>query len=66
MNNIKKVMKRLLNLKDAAAYLGLSKRTLRRKIDQRALPFYKVGRLVRFDLIDLKEYLNTQRTEKIR
>ena len=65
MNNNKKVMKKLLNLRDAAAYLGLSKRTLRRKIDQRVLPFYKVGRLIKVDQSDLESYLNTCKVEKL-
>jgi excisionase family DNA binding protein len=55
----------LLGLADVGAYLGVSKRTVRRLVDQRVLPFYKVGRLLRFDLIDLKEYLKTCKVEKI-
>ena len=65
MNNIKKVMKKLINLRDASAYIGVSKRTLIRKISSRIIPSYKVGRLVRVDQNDLEKYLNACRVEKI-
>ena len=54
----------LLTLKDAGAYLGVSKRTVRRLLDQRNLPFFKVGRLVRIAKTDLETYLISRRVEK--
>ncbi len=54
----------LLNSRDTGAYLGVSKRTVRRLIDQRDLPFFKVGRLVKFSQKDLDNYLNEHRVEK--
>ena len=55
----------LLNLRDTAAYLGISKRTARRLIDQRAVAFFKVGGSIRIDKTDLDDYLMGRRTEKI-
>ena len=56
----------LLNSIDVGAYLGVSKRTVRRLIDQHDLPFFKVGRLIRFSQKDLDNYLNEHRVEKVK
>jgi excisionase family DNA binding protein len=44
---------RLLNVRDAARYLGATPATLYAKIWRREIPFVKFGRSVRFDLRDL-------------
>jgi len=44
---------RLLNVRDAARYLGTTPATLYTKIWRREIPFVKFGRSVRFDLKDL-------------
>jgi excisionase family DNA binding protein len=45
---------RWASLADAAVYLAVSERTLRRMIDRRELPAYRVGkRLMRVDLIEI-------------
>ena len=54
----------LLNLVNVGAYLGVSKRTVRRLIGQNALPFYRVGRLIRIEK-DPEEYLSTHKMEKL-
>lgn len=51
----------LLTLKEAAAMLGVSKRTVRRLIDLRQLPFYKVASLVKVSEKDILEYLESNR-----
>jgi len=38
-----------LNVDEAAAYLGMKPRFVRRLIDERRVPFYKIGRFVRLD-----------------
>ena len=43
------VGKRLLNVEEAAGYLGLKVDTLYKKARLRELPFVKVGRSLRFD-----------------
>ena len=50
----------LMNLRGVGAYLGVSKRTARRLIDQRAIKFYRVSRSIRVDKHDLNEYLKTR------
>ena len=44
------IQHRLLNIKEAAAYTGLSVHTLYTMVSQRRIPFVKVGRLVKFDV----------------
>jgi excisionase family DNA binding protein len=44
---------RLMNIRDAARYLGTSPATLYTKVWRREIPFVKFGRSVRFDLKDL-------------
>ena len=43
------VGKRLLNVEEAAGYLGLKVDTVYKKARLRELPFVKVGRALRFD-----------------
>jgi len=44
-----RVGKRLLNVEEAARYLGLKVDTVYKKARLRELPFVKVGRALRFD-----------------
>jgi excisionase family DNA binding protein len=44
---------RLMNIRDAARYLGTTPATLYTKIWRREIPFVKFGRSVRFDVKDL-------------
>lgn len=43
-------LRRLIGIKDAADYTGLSVHTVYTMVSQRRIPFVKVGRLVKFDL----------------
>lgn len=55
----------LLTLDQAAAYLGVTTRWMRRAVEQRTVPYVKVGRWVRFDQADLEAYLAAQRVEAV-
>ena len=61
---MKNIMKRLLDIKEAAQYLGISERTLYNRIAPKAQnPFpikvKRVGKSVRFDLEDLKRFVDS-------
>lgn len=58
-------MEVLSNLRDAAAYLGVSTRSVRRLIDRRVLPFYKIGAAIRIDVEDMKKFLVSVRKEAL-
>jgi excisionase family DNA binding protein len=51
------VGKRLLNVREAAAFLGLAADTVYRKSRLRELPSVKVGRALRFDRLALEQYI---------
>ena len=51
------VGKRLLNVKEAAQYLGLEVDTVYKKARLRELPFVKVGRALRFDVKALERFI---------
>jgi excisionase family DNA binding protein len=46
-----------LTVDEAAEYLGMKPRFIRRLIDQRRIPFFKVGRFVRLDPDVLDQFL---------
>ena len=49
--------RRLLNVREAAQYLGLEVNTVYRKSRLRELPCVKVGRALRFDVVALERYV---------
>lgn len=49
--------RRLVSIKDVAVYTGLSSHTLYTMVSQRRIPFVKVGRLTKFDLRLLDEWI---------
>ena len=59
------VGKRLLNVKEAAQYLGLAEDTVYRKARMRELPYVKVGRALRFDVKALESYIDRNTIETL-
>ena len=56
----------LLDIEGAAEQLNVSPRFIRRLVEERRVPFYKVGKFVRFDPKDLDGWLNDRRVEPVR
>jgi excisionase family DNA binding protein len=52
---------RLMNIREAAHYLGTTPATLYTKIWRREIPFIKIGRSVRFDIRDLELLIEQSR-----
>jgi excisionase family DNA binding protein len=50
--------RRPLDVAEAAEYLGMKPRFIRRLIDERRIPFFKVGRFVRLDPDVLDRFLS--------
>ena len=48
---------RLIDIKGAATYTGLSVHTVYTMVSQRRIPYVKVGRLVKFDLVLLDAWI---------
>jgi excisionase family DNA binding protein len=57
--------RRLLNVREAAQYLGLEVDTLYKKARLREVPCVKVGRTLRFDLIALERFVEEHTIETI-
>jgi excisionase family DNA binding protein len=52
---------RLLNIKEAARFLGSTEKSLYTKVWRREIPFIKMGRSVRFDVRDLEVLIERSR-----
>ena len=59
----KEMSKRLLTVDEAANYLGLKISRIRKAVASNEIPFLKVGRLVRFDSIQLESWLEEKAKE---
>ena len=53
----------LYTFKQAAEYLVISERQLRRLVKARSVPFYRIGTLIRFSESDLISYLKSSRLD---
>ncbi|NOT80836.1 MAG: excisionase family DNA-binding protein [Bacteriovoracaceae bacterium] len=51
-------MKKILNFTEASTYLNVKQSWLRMAIFKKTIPFIKVGRLIRFDLEELNQWLS--------
>jgi excisionase family DNA binding protein len=49
--------RRLLSVKELSEYLGLSINTIYSWVSQRKLPYVKVGRLTKFDLMQIDRWI---------
>lgn len=56
-------MDRMLNIEQVAERLGTSPRFVRRLIAERRIAFNKVGRHVRFNPVDVEEFISAGRIE---
>jgi excisionase family DNA binding protein len=56
------VDRRLLDIAAVAEQLGTSVRHIRRLVQERRIPVVRVGRLVRFDPVDIDAWLDRHRS----
>jgi len=66
MRSNESVGKRLLNVKEAAQYLGLQADTVYKKARLRELPSVKVGRALRFDVKALSRFVEQHTIETLK
>jgi len=57
MNKVPIPLEPLLTIKEVAATLGASVKTVRREIDAGELPAVRIGRLIRVRPVDLRAYI---------
>ena len=53
----------LLDKDELAARLGVSERFVRRLVEERRIPYLKIGLFTRFDPVDIDRWLTPQRVE---
>jgi excisionase family DNA binding protein len=46
-----------------AERLGVTERFIRRLVEERRIPFHKIGKLVRFDPLEVDRWIDTCRVE---
>jgi excisionase family DNA binding protein len=51
----------LLTMDQLAEHLGVTPRHVRRLVDERRVPFLRVGRFIRFDPAEIGEWLDSRR-----
>ncbi len=56
-------MGELLNVGEVAQYLGVPKSRVYALVEAKDIPFYKIGRLVRFRKADIDSWLNRHKVE---
>lgn len=54
-------MERLMTLSEAADFLSLAQITIRKKVSEREIPFYKIGGLIRFRREDLERWVQERK-----
>lgn len=52
--------KQLMTVKQLAVYLQVKEVTIRRRIMKKTIPYYKMGKLVRFDPDKIQHWLEQQ------
>jgi len=57
--------KRYLGIEELAEYLGLTKGTLYVWVCQRRLPYLKIGKLLKFDIIEIEQWLKDKRIKEL-
>lgn len=57
--------KRYLGITELSQYLGLTKGTLYVWVCQRRLPYLKIGKLLKFDIMQIEAWLKDKRVGEI-
>lgn len=55
--------KRLVGIEELSQYLGIKQNTLRSWVWQKRIPYHKLGRLVKFDLVEIDKWLLERKVE---
>ncbi len=55
--------RRYFGIKEMANYLGIAEGTLYSWVCYRKIPFFKVGRLVKFDMVIIDEWIQKTRSK---
>jgi excisionase family DNA binding protein len=59
------MQKRLITIKEASEYLGISKNTLYSWVSQKKIDYVKIGRLTKFDLKVIDKFIENGSVEAV-
>ena len=54
-------MKKLIGVKELAEYLDIKVDTIRSWVWMKKIPYYKIGRLVKFDIAEIDKWLEERK-----
>lgn len=57
--------RRFIGIEDLSKYLGLTKGTLYVWVCQRRIPYLKIGKLLKFDIIEIDQWLKEKRIKEL-
>lgn len=56
--------KRFININELSQYIGLTKGTLYVWVCQKKIPYLKLGKLVKFDLREIEDWMKDKRVKE--
>ena len=57
--------RRYISITEASQYLGLTKGTLYVWACQKRIPYLKIGKLLKFDIIEIEQWLKDKRVKEL-
>jgi len=57
--------RRYISITEASEYLGLTKGTLYVWACQKRIPYLKIGKLLKFDIIEIEQWLKDKRVKEL-
>lgn len=57
--------KRFIGIEDLSVYIGICVNTLRYWVYTRQIPYLKVGKLVKFDIIEINSWLGKNKVKEM-
>ncbi|MFH0732202.1 MAG: helix-turn-helix domain-containing protein [Candidatus Omnitrophota bacterium] len=58
--------RRFINIQELSEYIGVSPNTVRSWVWLKQIPYHKLGRLVKFDLQEIENWLKIRKVETIK
>jgi excisionase family DNA binding protein len=63
--NTRKTIEKLLSVRELAGFLGVSPRMVQHLAKRGDLPCVKIGRCLRFEMADVRAFIEKQKTGKV-
>ena len=59
------VKKRFFNVREISIYLGMSVPTIYRYAEEKKVPYFKIGKVLRFDVQEIEEWMRAFKREPV-